>query len=317
MQPHRCYFVLGFLVAILLAVPGSLGAANVLYSTGFQPSEGYNPQFELIGQKGWVSDTTTLSGGNGLLTNFLGSQAAYVGLFPLNPLDTYLAVWQPINFLPLVPPAMPLVKFSATMAIIDSTNGFRDDFFWNVYNIQGNYLFTLDFWNNDLGIYYALDDTNGFVFTGATFTNNVAYTVAITMDFARNQWSATLNGATLVSNLRITTTNSPVNLGDVDAVWSIGDSANPGDNFMIFDNYLITADAEPPASVSALGRTGSGQFLLRVYGPSGSRYAVDASADLRQWSALKTNVVTDGSFDYVDTSAGGFSTRYYRARLVP
>jgi hypothetical protein len=293
-----------------------VGAATILYSTGFEVSEGYNPKYELIGQKGWISETTTLSGGNGLVTNFLGSQAAYVGLYPLNPPADYLAVWQPLNYSPLTT-SMPAVKFSVTMSIIDSTTTNRDDFFWDVYNAQGNYLFTVDFWNQDLGIYYALDDTNGFVFTGVTFTNDVAYTLGIKMDFARNQWSATLNGATVVSNQRITTINSPLTLGDIDAVWSIGDIANPGDNFVIFDNYLVTAEAEPPASLSTFGLTANGQFLLRLNGPSGSRYAIDASADLRQWSALKTNTVTDGSFDYMDTTAAGFAKRYYRARLVP
>jgi hypothetical protein len=307
---------LWFLLAVVFLLPARLGAATVLYSTGFEATQGYNPKFELIGQQGWVSDTTTLSGGNGLLTNFMGSQAAYVGLFPLNPPTNYLAVWPPLNYSPLAT-GMPVVKFSATIAIVDSTNGFRDDFFWSVYNSQGNNLFTVDFWNNDLGIYYALDGTNSLVFTGATFTNDVAYTLGITMDFARNRWSATLDGAPLVNDQLITTTNAPLNLGDIDALWVIGDAANPGDNFMIFDNYRVTAEAEPAASLSTFGRTANGQFLLRLNGPSGARYAIDASADLRLWSALKTNTVTDGAFDYVDTSAAGFAKRYYRARLVP
>jgi hypothetical protein len=299
-------------------LPPRLGAATTLYSTGFEASEGYNPAYELIGQKGWISDTTTLSGGNGLVTNFMGSQAAYVGLFPLNPATNYLAVWQPLNYSPLTT-NQPVVKFSVTMAVIDSTapNTNRDDFFWSVYNQQGDNLFTVDFWNQDLNIYYALDDGNGLLSTGMSFTNDGPYTLGITMDFARNRWGATLNGAPLVSEQLITTTGAPLNLGDIDAIWVIGNTSNPGDNFMIFDNYLVTADAEPAASLTTFGLTSGGQFLLRLYGASGSRYAIDASSDLRQWSALKTNTVTDGSFDFVDTSAGGSARRYYRGRLVP
>ena len=33
-------------------------------------------------------------------------------------------------------------------------------FYWSVYNINGSSLFTLDFYNGDLGIYYALNNTN-------------------------------------------------------------------------------------------------------------------------------------------------------------
>ncbi len=308
---------LALLVVLLPAV--GLGAVTNLYSTGFERSEGYDLKYELIGQQGWISDTTTFSGGNGLLTNFFKSgQAAYIGLFPLDPLDSYLAIWQPINYSPLTT-GMPVVKFSVTMAIIDSTapNTNRDAFEWRAFNRQGSNLFIVDFYNNDLGIYYALDDTNGFIFTGLTFTNDGPYTLGVTMDFSRNRWTASLNGTPLVSEQPITTVNAPLNLGDIDAFWLIDRAATPGDNFMIFDDYSITAEAAPAASLAPLGRPANGQFALRLSGPSGNRYAIDTSPDLRQWSALKTNTVTDGSFDYVDTSAGSSSKRYYRGRLVP
>lgn len=304
---------LGLVALLILSNRGD--AATTLYSTGFEASQGYDPTYELIGQQGWISDTRTDSGGNGLLTNFLGSQAAYIGLFPLDPPTNYLAVWKPINYSPLTT-GQPVVKFSTTMAVIDSTNGYQDDFFWTVYNAQGNNLFTLDFWNYDKGVYYLLDDTNGLKFTGANFTNDVVYELLVTMDFSRNRWTATLDGKVLVSELPITTVSAPLNFGDVDALWWIG-GATPGDNFMIFDNYLVTADVAPGARLAPLGRPANGQFALRLSGPSGNRYAIDVSADLRQWSALKTNTVTDGSFDYVDTSIGTAARRYYRARLVP
>lgn len=300
----------------LLSLSSHCDAATNLYSTGFEFSEGYDPTYELIGQQGWISDTASRSGGNGVLTNFLDSQAAYIGLFPMEPLQSYLAIWHPINYAPLSS-GMPVVKFSVTLAVIDSTNGYRDDFRWSVYNIQGNHLFTVDFYNVDLGVYYLLDGTNQFVFSGLTFTNDGPYTLGVTMDFSRNRWAATLNGATLATEQPITTTNAPLNLGDIDALWVIGTTASPGDNFMIFDNYQVTADIAPGARLAALGRPANGQIPLRLFGPSGTRYAIDVSADLRQWSALKTNTVTDGSFDYVDTSAGTAARRYYRARLVP
>lgn len=303
---------------VLLALVYRSDALTNVYSTHFEKAEGYDARYELAGQKGWVTDSASY-GGNGLLTNFLGiagNQAGYVGLWPLAPATSFFSVWQPLNYAPLSND-LTIVNFSATMLVVDSTNGHRDDFYWSVFNTQNDRLFTLDFYNEDLNIYYVLDNTNGYVATGVTFTNDTAYTVVITMDFLRNRWSATLNGVSVVSGQPITTTGARLDLGDVDAVWALFNANAPGDNFMIFDNYLVTAEADVPVSLSSPGRTSNGQFLLRLAGPSNFRYAIDATTDLRQWTALKTNLITDGSFDFIDSTAPNFSKRFYRARFVP
>ena len=58
-----------------------------------------------------------------------------------------------------------------------------------------------------------------------------------------------------------------MNLGDIDAVWLVYDTTAPGDNFMLFDNYRVTAEALPmiSAQMELLGRTVEGWTLLRVY----------------------------------------------------
>ena len=198
------------------------------------------------------------------------------------------------------------------MSIVDSTSTNRDDFYWSVYNSQNQRLFTVDFFNDDLGIYYALDGTNNFVWTGRTFTNEVDYALVITMNFTKNSWGATLDGAPLVTNRPITTTGAPLNLGDVDAVWVINtDNPTNGDNYMVFDT------APPAPTLQILGRTGDGQVLLRLLGQSDARFSIDATTNLTQWTALKTNTINDGFFDYVDSSAPAFARRYYRARWAP
>jgi hypothetical protein len=65
-----------------------------------------------------------------------------------------------------------------------------------------------------------------------------------------------------------------------------------------------------------LNRSG-GQTSLRLNGQSGSRFAIEASTNLINWTALKTNLVSDGTFDYVDTTATALARRLYRARWVP
>jgi hypothetical protein len=303
--------------AIVLLLPARANALTNLYSTHFERTEGYDTAHELVNQQGWVCDTLSV-GGNGLFTNSPGNQAAYVGLFPLDPPVDSISVWHPINYLP-AREQMHLVKLSVSMSIIDSQTTNRNDFQWSVYNLNSNRLFTIDFYNPDLGIYYRLDGTNDFQFTGLTFTNDVVYTLGITMDFALERWAATLDGTLLVTNQPMTTTGAQLGLGDIDAVWAISNINDPGDDFMVFDDYRITAEPSPAATarLSTRGWSTGGAFLLHLTGPSGLRYAIDAASNWQLWTALKTNTVTDGSFDYIDPTASTFSSRFYRARLVP
>ena len=307
--------------AIVFLLPARANALTNLYSTHFERTEGYDTTYELVNQQGWVCDTLSV-GGNGLFTNSPGNQAAYVGLFPLDPPVDSISVWHPINYSP-ARERMHLVKFSVSMSIIDSQTTNRNDFQWNVYNLNSNRLFTVDFYNADPSsnprIYYRLDGTNDFQFTGLTFSNGVVYTLGITMDFALERWAATLDGTLLVTNQPITTTGLPLGLGDIDAVWAISNINAPGDDFMVFDNYQVTAEPSPAATarLSISGWSTGGACLLHLTGPSGLRYAIDAANNWHQWTALKTNTVTDGSFDLIDTTAPLFSKRFDRARLVP
>ncbi len=315
--PTRAAFAFAAALAALCPLMSAAAVTNLL-SVQFERSQGYDPAYELVGQKGWVGYGAS-SGGNGLVTNFLGSQAAYVGLFPLDPTNSsFLNVWRPINYTNGIV-ANPLIRFSVTLAIIDSTNNQWDDFYWSVYNAQGDRLLTIDFDNYYLVVNYALDGTNEFKPTGVAFATNVSYTLNLAMNFAANQWSADLSGAGLATNLPLTTAGAALNLGDIDAVWAVYAPATPGNNFMVFDNYLVTAEpvAVARASLTNWARASSGQFLFRVNGLAGARYAVDATTNLQQWVALKTNVATDGYFYFIDSAAPGFAKRFYRARLVP
>ena len=311
-QFHRHAVSLCILVGIALANAQAAGAAITnIFSTQFEATEGYSTNLDLVGQNGWLGFG---SGGNGLEPDSFTNQGqqAYIGYFAPDPGDDQLSVWRPINFSPM-PTNISFVRFSVLMSITDSSNTNYDNFYWSVYNAQSHRLFTLDFDNYDLGIYYLLDGTNDFVWTGEEFTNDEPTTLVITMNFLQNSWSATFAGVLLATNQPITTTGAPLNLGDVDAVWSVYDTNAPG------DNYKITAEVVPPPAprLETPGYSGNGPFLLRVLGQSGERFAIDATTNLTVWTALKTNVITDGYFDYVDSSAPAFMRRHYRARWAP
>lgn len=312
-NPRR---LLRCILSLLLCVSFRVGVNATpveLYSTQFEAAEGYDTGFTLLGQNQWLGEG---DGGNGIseiLTGF--GQSAYIGFDP--PTTNGLALWRPINYNPT---NLPVVTVSLDFSIFDSSNtNRRDEFRWSVYNVQGQRLFCLIFDNYDLGIYYQLD-TGLDQWTGQFFDNVSIFTLQIQMDFSANRWNAWLGTNQLIFNQNITTTNASLTFGDVDAVWLLRPYLNPvaGDNFMVFDNLEITADATviPSSTVHPPLMVEGGLRLIRVDGSEGEKYAVEASTNLVQWTALKTNVVSDGYFDFLDTTAAGLPQRFYRARWV-
>lgn len=316
-------FVLALLTGLvwLSQTAGVNAATTNVYFTAFEAAEGYstNLNLTLVGQGGWIGDGT---GDNGVVNQFIpgqGQQALVGGASPL-PADKDLVVWRPINFNPIAA-GFPIVKFSVLMNIADSLNSQWDAFRWSVYNIQGQRLFSLEFDNyyEFLDVGYQLDGTNKTQFTSVKYVNNSNYTLTVTMNYASNRWSASLNNTLITTNQLITTTNAALNLGDVDAVWLIYNTNAPGDNYLLFDNYRVTAESIPvtPAQVQFLGRTGEGWGLLRVFGANGAKWSLDATTNLVNWTALKTNQISGTYYDHVDTGAAGIARRFYRARYVP
>jgi hypothetical protein len=313
--------------SILMAVGGGLvansarGATTNLFFTQFEAAQGYSVSTPLVGQpsSGVVKWTGQGTGGNGVTNNFVAGQGqqALVGRNAILPAEDIL-VWYPLNFSP-VAAGYAIVRFSVFMSVEDSTNNQYDNFRWSVYNTASERLFSLDFDNYDSTINYDLDDTNTLVTTGWSFATGTDYELVITMNFASNHWSATLGGAMIVTNLPITTTGAALTLGDIDAVWLPYYPDTPGNNFMLFDDYRVTAESVPtlPAQMRLLGRTSEGWSLVRVSGQEGSRWALEGTTNLLNWTALKTNLISGGYFDHVDATAAGLNRRFYRARLVP
>ncbi len=307
--------LLSGMAALTPRAQAATNSAAIIYSTGFEVSEGYQPGLSLAGQQGWIIEGT---GGNGLVTNFFNGQGqqAYVGFVKPTVTNTQtVTVWRPINLAPITPDRS-LVTFSVEMEIVDSNNSQFDDFRWSIYNTNGVRLLSVDFDNSTFAVSYALD-TPTFVNTGFTFSHGGSYTLVVTMNFARNLWSATLNNSVIVNGKPLTTTGAALNFGDADAVWDIRTPATPGDNYMLFDNYKITA--EPAVSIkphlTPIGLVSPGQFLLRLNGEPNTTYVVEASENLNLWTTLRSVISNDGVSDVLDTDARFFGSRLYRARV--
>ncbi|MBI4661810.1 MAG: hypothetical protein HY735_23560 [Verrucomicrobia bacterium] len=103
------------------------------------------------------------------------------------------------------------------MNIADSTHAARDHFRWSVHNTNSARLFTLDFDNQSLQISYGLDDSAALIRTGVEFGNDDVFEVVISMNFARNLWSASVADIPVVTSAPITTTNAPLNFAGVSA----------------------------------------------------------------------------------------------------
>ncbi|RME94110.1 MAG: hypothetical protein D6766_06690 [Verrucomicrobia bacterium] len=311
-----------FGLAALMAASALGGAPGrqVVFYTGFEISEGYRSaesELPLRGQNGWLGSG---SGGNGLVRDFfvgLGQQA-YIGYLPPAPKDGYLVLWKPLD-LPDPQPDRPIWRFSVLMQIVDSTNGQYDDFRWTFYNRDGIALFTTAFDNANTGIYFALDDSAEFYDTGFVFSNDAMYELEVILNFARNDWIARMNGVRIIDAQPISTNGVALNLGDVDAVWVAHDPQQPGDNYMLFDEYTVSVEPETviPPVVEPLGFTDEGDFALLLHGERGVRYGVEATDDLRQWIRIGEPLLDEGWLVFTDPAANGRQHAFYRMVELP
>ena len=316
---------LGLLASgVLILLTTSSFAQTSGYSTGFEAWEGYDGDFTLVGQDGWVGYGSGPSGdigGNGIVTNYFEGfgQQAYIGYSPPAEKAQFCSVFRPVN-LASINPGAAVVKFSVLMQIVDSSsdNGHRDDFRWSFYNTDGTRLFSLDFDNASQLISCLLDGDSKFASTGCAFDNLGSYQLAVTMNFARNLWSATLEGQVLVHAKPITTTGAPLNLGDVDAVWFMADPQQPGNNYMLFDDYSISLEpgSSIPPALELLGFGGGSS--LRLYGEPGLEYRIEVSSDLLSWAPLTTlSAPISGILEFRDPNPAQGHQRFYRASQSP
>lgn len=303
------------------AAPASLPLPRVLFETSFEPWEGYSVDFDLTGQNGWVSEGT---GGNGILEGPLegfDGNVAYIGFSPPAKTNDFLNVWRPIGLQPLGKD-LPIIQFNVVFQIFDSSTNapYFDDFRWSVYNTAGDRLFTLDFANESREISYALDDGKGFTKTGFGFRNDESYELVILMNLHRNAWTARVNDVVVVNGMPMSTKQKTLDFGDMDAVWAIHTAGKPGDNYMVFDDYQITAQpvSSIPAMLEPLGLLNRDRFLLRVFGEPGLTYQLEWTSDMVNWFRAGSGIAQapGGYVDFQDTVDTQGKQKFFRAYAV-
>jgi plastocyanin len=70
--------------------------------------------------------------------------------------------------------------------------------------------------------------------------------------------------------------------------------------------------ASVQATISAPSRLANGQFQFTINGTPGQTYAIQASSNLADWSAIRTMQAPSASFTFVDTEAASLGHRFYR-----
>lgn len=312
----RCAAWGGFL---LLGLGGVLAAGPVeVFSTGFEPPV-YEEGFTVAGQENWVSDA---DGGNQVFSGHFPElgQHALIGFSKPEGDVSSVSLWRPLNYNG-VTAGNPVVTFSVVLSFVDSTDpARRDSFRWSVYNTNAEptRLFSLDFDNATTNIAYLLDDDEGFIATPYYFERDGLYDLTITMDFGLNRWGVRLNDEEILAELPMTTTGAGLHLGDIDAVWVRGAAPEFGDNYMVFDDYRVTAAPELAPRLALVERQSDGSALVEVVGSPGQSFELESSENLNMWSALVSETLPDsGRFTYVDAAAVGKDQRYYRSRVTP
>ena len=78
----------------------------------------------------------------------------------------------------------------------------------------------------------------------------------------------------------------------------------------------VTGGGGAPVTLTPVSLA-AGNFTLRINGSVGPSYILQASSDLITWTALSTNTPSLMPFTVIDTNAGSFNHRFYRALLGP
>lgn len=253
---------------------------------GFATGVGTASAPKLVGSDGWtmVANPAPVAPGtiatwypfagidSGLVTG-MGQTAALGCLdhvnFSMPPNTTqFIRVGRKVATEPVLAGNLPIIDFYCQLGLTQSTNSRHDDFELLVYNWDDKVLggLTFDLTQNKLFRYDANEYNSGsadppYTDTGLSLASLYGTVVEVTMrvNYKTNTWTATVGGVQVVGGAtftrRPTTGSSPAarTFGSLQARWYIATVGYPGNNWMLFDDWSITASAEPtiPATASA------------------------------------------------------------------
>lgn len=254
---------------------------NILYQTRFEASEGYQEGSFLIGQQGWMG---LGEDGNGIEFFEGYDLAALVGFWPPTSDIGQVSAWQPLNFDP-EQTGHSYIRFSVLLEFVDSTNEKFDCFRWSAFNLKTEPLFKIDFDSFTKEISYSSDGGKTYEEVGFQFKPGGFYQMVVEMHMEKNLLRIVLNDQVILNGAPVTSTDIERTLGDIDAVWFIFEPDNPGDNFMIFDDYTVVSGdyGSIPARLSLSTTDTDPVLLTTVYGDPNQAFVLESSVNLLDW----------------------------------
>ncbi len=334
--------LLALLALLVLRPTGAMAAATgEAYFTGFENFTAGNDT--IIGTDSWTgvypgwklhgvmseSEHKVVGIGN----------AAFIGGFATTVTggtSKSVYVHRPVTLDPLAL-GQEVATFSVVFGIKDSTVSKRDNFEFRIYNQSGGLLGGIQFdnstldtsvtpnvprrliyrlsWNASLGTYQ-------YVLTDFTFLAETLETLQIRINYRTNRWTATLSDVPIFQDLTFYSGTETKNLGWVRVMMGVVNTQpvtgyiQPGDNYMLFDNYSVRTDA--PTTTLVASKTGTGAAQLSWNEEAGYTYQVQYSSDCSTWKtdlagSSHTATLTQ-SHSFTDPTLTIPTTRFYRVK---
>ena len=304
---------------MVMAMKVSILSGTTIYSTDFSNFPIGDDQ--LVGYESWDSDANGIAL-HGIDNNLIpgGGKSGFLGLNP--PDEDYISVWRPLDYAPL-DQNKAVVRFSAVVAIIDSTNSNWDNFFISFHNQNGDALASINFDNTNSYIF--LDDTEHVTNTEFLFVQDTFYQIELVIDFIKNEWSGFLDDEIVFDKIRFHGGDKALDLGNLSVDWLITNLEEPGDNWMSFDDINIIAEFGPYSVlkvpfINVSVNSALKQIQLIWDSEPNHRYEVERSTDLLQWdSGAPDSVFITGDepeqLIYSDSIGSQSSGEFYRLKV--
>ena len=219
-------------------------------------------------------------------------------------------------------PAREVVRFDVLFGITASTEGGDDLFQFAFFNANDDFLaaLVLDTTIDDYGIW--TDDGTDIVHTGEDFLTDFVHALSLEIDLTSNTWSGTLDNIPIFDDLPFTTYDGDLDVGGVAAEWELSDADDPGDNWLLFDDWSLVATESVETGrdefhIADIRIGEAGSRIIVWQGTEGSTYQIEYSADGMEWFRdLPGSAITaEGSvtpLTFSDTSLPSGGSRLYR-----
>ena len=314
------------LVAVMLLAPMVLGVDRPLYETDFFEFPVGDDQ--LVGNEGWLG-THVGQGLHGIDANAyegLGNSVFLGFTPPSDPADGDLvSIYHPLE---AATAATDTVRFQVQMGISETIEGGYDAFNFAFFDAADGFLAAISFDTNEIDFGIWTDDGETVSDTGELFLTDYVHLLSVTIRLGDNRWSADLDGITVFEDIVFTSreSSSGLQVGGIAAEWEIQDINDPGDNWILIDDwYLAVLDDSPAVAadesfrITAISQVGEQGVRFTWPAEAGIAYQVETSEDTMVWHAM--GAVVEGmasatSLTHTDPTALAADARFYRVRLL-